>query len=228
MNDDYTIFRNGALRGVIGLDLDGTLGDYHAHFLRFASGWLGRPMPPAHMINPGLRLSEFMEIPHETYRQIKLAYRQGGMKRTMPVYPGAAKLTGWLKDNGVEVWICTTRPYNKLDNIDPDTREWLDRNRIEYDAILWDDESGHGKYVELVRQVGLGRIIAVVDDLTEQLHEAANAGIRNRYLRAQPYNAVGVDKEGMYRIHNMESLLMSLKFNVADWKMDHGQKEGKS
>lgn len=221
MRDDYRIFRNGALRGVVGLDLDGTLGDYHGHFLKFAEGWLGRPMPDPATINPGLRLSSFMGVPHEEYRKIKLAYRQGGMKRTMPVYPGAYDLTSYLHAHDVEIWICTTRPYNKLDNVDPDTREWLDRNHILYDAILWDDEGGHGKYTELVQQVGLGRIIAVADDLTEQLKEAAAVGIKNLYLRAQPYNAVGVSKEGMVRVHNMESLLTMLKFNITDWQEAH-------
>lgn len=216
------IFRNGALRGVVALDIDGTLGDYHVHFLKFAEGWLGRKMPNPSSINPGRRLSEFMGIDHSIYRKIKLAYRQGGMKRTMPVYPGASDLTTWLRNQDVEIWICTTRPYNRLDNIDEDTQEWLNRNHIGFDAILWDDPDGHGKYHELVQQVGLGRIIAAIDDLTEQLHEAREAGIQNTYLMAQPYNSVGVNRDGLIRVHSLNAFREFLRFHVAAWKEKTG------
>jgi hypothetical protein len=214
----HEIFRQGAGRGVVALDIDGTLGDYHAHFLTFAEGWLGRKMPDPTTINPGLRLSEFMGIDHGLYRKIKLAYRQGGMKRTMPVYDGAQDMTAWLRDEDVETWICTTRPYNRLDNIDEDTQEWLRRNNIHFHAILWDDIEGHGKYAELVRQVGIERIIAVIDDLPEQLQEARNLGIPNLYLRAQPYNVRGVDRDGMIRVHSLRAFREFLRFHVAAWK----------
>jgi hypothetical protein len=215
------VFRSGAGRGVVALDIDGTLGNYHAHFLKFAEGWLGRKMPAPQRINPGLQLSEFMDIDHAVYRKIKLAYRQGGMKRTMPVYDGAREITEWLRSEDVEIWICTTRPYNRLDNIDEDTQEWLNRNHILFDAILWDDPDGHGKYHELVRQVGLGRIIAAVDDLTEQLQEARESGIQNLYLMAQPYNSTGVNREGLIRIHSLPAIQSFLTFHVKAWKEQH-------
>ena len=212
------VFRNGAGKPVVGLDIDGTLGDYHGHFLRFAEGWLGYPMPKSHDINPGMRLSEFMNLTPETYRKIKLAYRQGGMKRTMPAHPGAAWMTNRIHKEGAEIWLCTTRPYNKLDNIDADTTEWLARNRIEYDAVLFDDGKGHGKFQELVRQVGLGRIVAVADDLTDNLKEAEKASIGRRYLYAQPYNLQGVDNSGMIRVPSIYDLGHSIMTDIARWE----------
>lgn len=217
----HRTFRNGAGKPVVGLDIDGTIGDYHSHFLRFAEGWLGRKMPDPSEINPGLRLSDFMGVQHETYRTIKLAYRQGGLKRTMPVYDGAAELTQDLRRSGAEVWICTTRPYNRLDNIDPDTQEWLERNQIAYSHILFDDHAdtgGASKYFELIRQVPADRIVAVVDDLTEQLQAAGSAGIANRYLRAQPYNLKGVVDTGMMRVPGIGALHFALMTDLRDWK----------
>jgi hypothetical protein len=82
------------------------------------------------------------------------------------------------------VWICTTRPYLRLDNIDPDTREWLRRNKIQHDAVLW----GSNKYRELVRIAGRERVVAVLDDLPEMAEQAASVGIAPVYLRDQPYN----------------------------------------
>lgn len=63
---------NGEGIPIVALDIDGTLGDYHSHFLRFAEQWLDKRMPPSTEINPGLHLSEFMDIPHHVYRDVKL------------------------------------------------------------------------------------------------------------------------------------------------------------
>lgn len=174
---------NGYGIPIIALDIDNTLGDYHAHFLHFAENWFGKAMPHPGAINPGLPLYKFMGVSKARYREAKLAYRQGGWKRWMPAYPGASELTQDLRAAGAEVWICTTRPYLRLDNIDPDTREWLRRNRIRYNAVLF----GEHKYKELKRQAG-DRVVAVVDDLPEMLQAARQNGFDNLYMRSQPYN----------------------------------------
>lgn len=186
---------NGHGKPVVALDIDGTLGDYHGHFLRFAEGWFGMPFPKPEDLNPGLPLWQFMGVGLSDYRQCKLAYRQGGLKRSMPCYPGGQWLTNRIRNLGAEVWICTTRPYLRLDNIDPDTREWLRRNNIGYDAVLFDriDDKG-SKYTELQEQAG-DRVAAIVDDLPEMLNKASEAWgdahelpVPLLVLRDQPYN----------------------------------------
>lgn len=175
---------NGHGKPVVAIDIDGTLGDYHGHFLAFAEGWFGKELPKSHEINPGLRLHRFMGVPLAKYRDCKLAYRQGGLKRTMPVYPGAADLTRAIRKAGAEAWICTTRPYLRLDNIDPDTREWLSRNEIQFDHIIYGEE----KYHELKRQCK-GRVAAVIEDLPELWIRASNLFPDALVLlRDQPYN----------------------------------------
>jgi hypothetical protein len=186
---------NGAGKPIVALDIDGTLGDYHGHFLGFAGGWFNQKFPDPEEINPGIPLWEFMGVEHHKYAECKLAYRQGGMKRTMPVYIGAAFLTQYLRRQGCEVWICTTRPYMRLDNIDPDTKEWLARNHIEYDAVLFDTLEGKGtKYDELARQAG-DRVAAILEDLPELCLRAAslvdlqgNPVLPQPIIRTQPYN----------------------------------------
>jgi hypothetical protein len=168
---------------VIALDIDGTLGDYHLHFTRFAEQWTGRKMPNPSTINPGLPLHKHLHMSKTTYRDCKLAYRQGGMKRSMPVYPGAAEMTNKFRREGAKVAICTTRPYLRLDNIDPDTRHWLRRNHIQWDWVFF----GEHKYRDLVRQVGAENIVAVLDDLVEMTSQARSLGLTS-YLRDQPYN----------------------------------------
>jgi len=218
------IFRSGGDKPVVALDIDGTLGNYHQHFLWFAEHWLGQDMPDSSKINPGLPLSQFMGVPHHIYRECKLAYRQGGLKRFMPVYDYAAELTHNVRAEGVEVWICTTRPYLRLDNIDPDTREWLRRNNIEYDAVIFEGvDFGGGihltKYQDLVRQVGLDRIVAAVDDLPEQTADAINNGINKVYLREQPYNR-DRDVPGE-RVRDLYQLWLRIRKDIAEWVATH-------
>lgn len=207
--------RNGDGRPVVALDIDGTLGDYHSHFLWFAELWCNRSMPPADKINPGMRLHKFMGIPLSQYRACKLAYRQGGIKRWMPIYPGAAQLTKDIRKAGAEVWVCTTRPYLSLSNIDPDTQENLKRNGIKYDGLIYGDD----KYRELFRQVP-GRVAAIVDDLPEMIDAAFVAFRRDPYLpsvyiRDQPYNRHYVDAR---RIDDLGVLREKLLQDILRWK----------
>lgn len=212
-------FLSRANHPIVALDIDGTLGDYHAHFLWFATHWFGREFPHPSEVNPGMRLSTFMGIPHHEYRECKLAYRMGGLKRFMPCYPYASELTHNIHEAGADVWICTSRPYLRLDSIDPDTREWLRRNRIEYDAVLWEG-LGEGteatKYYDLVDQVGLSRIVAAVDDLPEQTADAQRRGISQVYLRDQPYNREpGIPGQ---RVKNLDELWNLLDIDIDIWK----------
>jgi hypothetical protein len=177
---------NGDGRPVVSLDIDGTLADYHGWFLQFAELYLGRPMPAPDQINPGRPLYQHMGVSRAIYREVKLAYRQGGMKRSMPCLEGAADLVRWVRRRA-EVWICTTRPFLRLDNIDPDTREWLRRNGIKYDALLFDPTDTDWKYRELKRQAG-ARVCAVAEDLPEQAMRAWRLGLGPVFLRNQPYN----------------------------------------
>jgi hypothetical protein len=183
-------------------------------------------MPSPLDVNPGMRLSEFMGVPHSVYRECKLAYRQGGIKRFMPVYPYASELTKNIQNLGAEVWLCTTRPYLRLDNIDPDTREWLHRNDITYDAVIFGTLVDEGlvdyKYSELVRQVGKDRIAAAVDDLPEQIEKAKDVGIKPVYVRDQPYNRdLNLVSDG--RVMDLQHLWYSyLQYDIGEWWSHHG------
>jgi len=211
---------NGHGKPVVALDIDGTIGDYHGHFLNFAKGWFNLPMPEPSTINPGLRLWEHMGVRVEDYRMCKLAYRQGGLKRTMPAYPGADTLTSALRRAGAEVWICTTRPYLRLDNIDPDTREWLRRNNIEYDAVLFDRlDSKYSKYLELQEQAG-DRVVSIADDLPELVVSARDlfpdAERVSVYIRDQPYNQH--DQYKAVRFSSCASLATRIISDIQIWR----------
>lgn len=165
------------IKPVVAVDIDGTLGDYHGHFIRFASEWTGQGLEvvlraSAAMYDGSQAFSVYccqtFGISISTYREIKLAYRQGGMKRSMPIFDGAWELCKRIVDEGAELWVTTTRPYLSLDNIVPDTVEWCERNGITYDHMLFDAD----KYAVLADRVDSRRVVAVLDDLPE-LYDAA-------------------------------------------------------
>ena len=126
------------VRPVVSTDTDGTLGDYHRHFMKFASMYLGYKerntiQPEGHDGTTSFRYwsCKNLKVDESAWRDIKLAYRQGAQKRSH-----ARSFMGDWPDHevtaaGAEPWPCTTRPYLRLDGIDPDTRFWLSNNGIE-------------------------------------------------------------------------------------------------
>jgi FMN phosphatase YigB (HAD superfamily) len=173
---------------IVALDIDGTLGDHYTHFAQFAALWLGRNVeyrPEAGWPDGATKFQFYSSLgtSRDTYRKIKLAYRLGGMKRSMPMYDGAPELTDALVHMGVSVWICTSRPYLRLDTMDPDTRHWLKRCHIKFHNVIYGDY----KYRELSKIVGSENVICVLDDLPEMCAQASRAKL-NPILIERPHN----------------------------------------
>lgn len=198
---------------VIALDIDGTSGDYHAHFTRFMELWTGRTMPDPTEFTGGVPFHKHLCVSRSTYNEGKLAYRQGGWKRFMPAYEGIGDFTRYVRKQGVQVWICTTRPYLRLDNIDPDTRHWLRRNHMQYDSILY----GPHKYRDLVAAVGRERVLMVYDDLPAQIDVALSLGLR-AVMRAQPYNAYFNRNGNWARVSSVEDMLVLFDEEYSKWQ----------
>lgn len=171
------------VKPVIGLDIDGTLLGYHAHFIGFARQWSGNEAPDAYGYDARMPLHKYLGMSKTMYRRCKLAYRRGEMKRSLPLldqpYPNANELTHTLRRWGCEVWLCTTRPYLSHDSVDDATRHNLRRNGVVYNGLLW----GEHKYRELVREVGKKRVVGVLDDLPEMCRQAEALGLRTAFAR---------------------------------------------
>jgi hypothetical protein len=206
----------GRTKPVVALDLDGTLGDYHTHFTRFAEAWTGREMPPPEEINPGVPLHKHLRLSKRTYRECKLAYRRGGLKRSMPCYDGAADLVRHMRKSGAEAWFTTTRPYLKFDGIDGDTRHWLRRNGLKGDGLIFSDT----KLNDLISAVGRERIILVVDDLPEICQKAQVLGLP-WVLRDQPYNRHWDVGPVERRVLDINELRAAFGRAMYKWEEDH-------
>ncbi len=200
---------------VVGIDIDGTLGDYHAHFIRFAEGYTGRPLPRPEDLNPAMAFREYLGLGKQTYRACKLAYRQGGMKRSMPVFPHASELTRNIRKAGIGVVITTSRPYLQLGNVDPDTRHWLKRNGIQFDELMW----GENKYRDLRKKFGT-RVVTVLEDLPSMIDQAFQCQI-GPIIRDQPYNRhkhEGPKGERLPRALDLEQAARYILSDLENWK----------
>lgn len=173
------------VRPVVAIDIDGTLADYHGHLHSFAEGWIGHDLRRDYDGSEPFRywVERWWGLDHTAFRALKLAFRQGGMKRTMPIYPGAAELIEEVMMIGAEVWLTTTRPWERFDRVDPDTREWLRRHAISYDGLLYDDD----KLDALCERIEPRRIVAVLDDQRDILMAAASRSL-GPIMRETPYN----------------------------------------
>jgi phosphoglycolate phosphatase-like HAD superfamily hydrolase len=195
------------IKPLVAVDIDGTLGDYHGHFIEFAQAYLGRPLP--YEYDGSYEFSEYLQLRKSVYREVKLAYRQGGMKRSMPLLSPSSytyspqEFIKELRKKGIEVWLTTTRPYMRLDNIDPDTREWLFRNRIGYDGLLYGEE----KYRLLCERVDKSRILAVVDDQRPMLAQAAELGLYG-IQRWSSWNEGDRQSPGSSQLHEIRWVIM--------------------
>lgn len=195
------------LRPVVGLDIDGTCGEYHEHFAEYAEMFLQRPV--IRHWDGSIPYWRCFGVTKQRYREMKLGYRQGRMKRSMPVIPGAAALTRAVRKAGAELWVCTTRPWLRLDNIDPDTRFWLRDKGLQYDGVLF----GETKYRDLASLIGIHRVVAVLDDEPGQVAVAERYGLSARIID-RPYNR---HADG-YRCNDLEHATKELVALVHAWR----------
>lgn len=201
------------IRPVVAIDIDGTMGDYHGHFLLFAGSYMDTYFDPNGYYGDK-ELHEYMGLPLEVYREIKLAYRQGGGKRMMPLVPGAKSLIGAALAMDAEIWVTTTRPYNKFDSTDPDTRFWLRKHGLHFDHLLYHED----KYTKLAECVDSTRVVAVIDDLTPQLDSARDLfGYSVPFQAYSPYNI----KNRYWVGGSLQSAANFVTTNIRKWRLNY-------
>jgi hypothetical protein len=201
------------VRPVVALDIDGTLADWHSHFLQFGEQYLGRKLP--NTFNGSNELSDELGLDKRVYHDMKLAFRAGGFKRWMPAFSGLKRLSHCLLRSGAEVWITTTRPWMRMDSVDPDTRHWLDRNNVLYHGLLYDEN----KYEILCDRVDSIRVVGVLEDQSEYFDEAKSLDLPVIHRRTR-WNSAILREPYAATLYEAEALLSE---RVENWYSKHGQ-----
>ena len=178
---------------IAGIDIDGVLADYPASFFQFVES-IGREVPKDIVHTADLTLD-----PKE-YAYLKHLYREGGYKRSIPVVKGAKRFLDIIKKRGYAIVLLTSRPYKQYKRMFADTMEWLDKNKLYYDAIIFDEE----KNIRLYREFG-DRVKFFVEDELGKANEVAEIGIKT-FLINRAYN-IGKETNGVIRVNGFQEML---------------------
>jgi hypothetical protein len=212
------------MKPVVALDVDGTLVDYHSHFAAFARQYFGRRPVIDEPYDARMPFYKYLGVSKAAYRKCKLAYRRGELKRSVPLlpppYPQAGDMVRVLRRWGVDVWLCTTRPYLSHDAVDDATRHNLRRNGVGYQGLIW----GEHKYRELVRTVGSHRVAAVLDDLPDMCRQSWELGLPTGFAIREhnllQWHALGAESLKWYPTRTHDETLMWLRERLDKWKAD--------
>ena len=127
-------------KNVVAIDIDGVLAQYPEGFMDFIREQTG--MKFINFVQKGDLyddLAPFFDGDYKAVKDLKHAYRSSGAKANLPMVEGASLALHDLRQMGYSIVLLSARPYKEYPRIFADTIEWLNKNDIPYDAILWDE-----------------------------------------------------------------------------------------
>jgi 5'(3')-deoxyribonucleotidase len=179
-----------ARRRIVGVDIDGVLGNQVHGVLERVKGRLGRSITYEQVVHWDLPLGDSSLVP-----EIKAAMNDATYVLTMPVHHGAREMLTQLRQTFV-VKLITVRPPTAMQW----TEEWLQNNDLPYDELIRGSEalkSRHGAH-------------ALVDDYPRNLAEFLRNTEGFGVLVDQPWNQ-DLDELGAWletsRLARMTNLL---------------------
>jgi len=121
------------------LDIDGVLNNYPKCWLDFLQGKLLSDDSRTQYIIKDLRRAKH-NIPYQIYKDLKWEYRESGYKTTIPTTPMAPEITYDLHQMGYHIVIITARPVKEHPSLFKQTVDWLQKNSIEFDDLIFDED----------------------------------------------------------------------------------------
>ena len=121
------------------LDIDGVLNNYPKCWLDFLREKLLSEDSRTQYITWDLNRAKH-NIPYQIYKNMKWEYRESGYKENIPADPNAETLCDRLKAMGFHICIITSRPVKEHPSLFKQTVRWLDKRRIEYDDLIFDED----------------------------------------------------------------------------------------
>lgn len=183
---------------IAGVDIDGVLAAYPEHFVNFINKRMGTDYKVSEIKEYNMKKA-FKELPDGVIGELKDEFRQSGEKRYIPVLPGAKKFLEILHRKGFKIVLLSARPYKKYKRIFADTQEWLDKNDLIHDAILWDED----KCNRLIREFGKDNVSFFVEDNLNNANSIAK--VSKVYLINRPYNQGNIE-DSVVRINNLSNI----------------------
>jgi len=123
---------------IIGLDLDGCIADYPKSYYDFIYKQTGKRVEDDGTYNIYENVAKVFG--EEKAKELKSLYRETGEKRFIEKLDGASEFAKVARKKGYKIIILSARPCKEHPRIFADTIEWLKKNDIEYDAIIFDNK----------------------------------------------------------------------------------------
>ncbi len=180
------------------VDIDGVLSDYPRCFYKWFAGTRWITIAKAEMDYHSLALDE--------KESVKRAYRQSGAKANLGVLPGAKAMLDKIRESGLKIILLTNRPYAEHCRIYADTLEWLEKNDLKYDAIIWARDKGF----EAVKN--FKNVCWAIDDTFANAERLKEAGIPTIFV--SPSN----DQFDTRSLLNIMLTCKDIKKLATDWE----------
>ena len=187
---------------IIGVDIDGVLADYPKGFLNFIEKETG--------IKLNIVLKKYFLfdevgkiIGTEKVKELKHKFRSSGEKRNLEVINNAKEGLNYLKQQGYTIVLLSARPVKQYNRIFPDTIEWLQKNNLVYDAILWDEK----KEERILKE--FPKMNFMIEDVLENANKVAEENYKV-FLINTSYNQ-GETNQNVVRINDWIDLIKKLK-----------------
>ena len=123
------------------IDIDGVLADYPRCIMDYIHRKTG--IAPMDIGTYDIYYEYGKVLGHAEVERLKHEFRESGEKRNIPVLPGALELLKGLNNRGYYIAILSSRPVSRYKRIMGDTLEWLNKNNLPYNGVLWDEEKDY-------------------------------------------------------------------------------------
>jgi|TARA_Y100000310_G_scaffold273645_1_gene289201 hypothetical protein len=149
---------------IVFVDIDGVLATWPETYIQFVNNKLGT------------NYETFFEVENSLEKKlaysIKNDYRLSGVKSNMGMLENAAELLDSLKNSGYYIVLLTARLYKKIFRIYSDTLEWLNKNNLYFDAIIWKEEKE--KYI--IEHFNSNNVMFCIDDNINNVNKLYEKG----------------------------------------------------
>ena len=176
-------------------DIDGVLNNYPDCYVDFVNEQLKENF------NSLIEIKD--SICYSDYKYIKELYRTSGYKENLPVKLFAKELLQELKIRGYYIIILSSRPVDKYNELIIQTTNWLKKNNLEYDYLMFGEE----KHLDIIQK--FGTVEFIVEDNRKFANNIAKHGYKV-YLLDNKYNQ-GETEESIKRIKSLNEIYEILK-----------------
>jgi uncharacterized HAD superfamily protein len=184
---------------IVGVDIDGVLADYPDCFINYVNDKVGTNFKAEDLDQYNL-YEAITDIPTEVMKELKHDFRKSGQLKKVGVLPGAKEFLQSLRNKSYKIVLLSARPYKEYRRIFADTKEWLDKNGLIYDAILWDED----KLNRLIREFGENNVSFFVEDNLKNANSISKS--TKVYLLDKSYNQ-GKTDSNISRVNNLREVL---------------------